>query len=206
MMPPPSVAEMLDRLAAEMPGRDQVDLQRAMPGAAPGLELVIHIRRLIDARIVDQHIDLAAPGQRLPPDLQHAAILRQIPGDKMAAIGAQFLLHVGCAARGLDVVQHGGPARLHDLAHDGGADAPAAAGDEGDLAREIDHLMIPCFLWFFHAVARRPVEGIERVEVAAFPAGHVVVERDTLGQPDDVAGLALDTRPDRCARSCCLHG
>src|SRR5438128_9622755 len=81
---PALLGEVMQRLAAEMAGGDEIDLQCAMPGGRPALEGILDIGGLINAGIVDQDVDPAAPGYRLAPDGRNRVILGEIADDRMA--------------------------------------------------------------------------------------------------------------------------
>jgi hypothetical protein len=103
------------------------------------VEVVIDIRGLVDAGIVDQDVDAALPRRRRAPNLGDALGIGEIAGHEMALIGAELLLQLRRPTPGDDVVQHGPAADTGHAAHDRGADAAAAAGYQDNLAAQVDH-------------------------------------------------------------------
>ena len=69
MMPPPGCSrKRRDRRPAERRRRDEADRERALPRRLPRREVAVGAGRLVDAGVVDEHVDVPAPGDRLVPE------------------------------------------------------------------------------------------------------------------------------------------
>ena len=132
MMPPPGWSRKVAMAARQsVAGRDETDRERALPRCPPGGEVGVGVGRLVDAGVVHQNVDVAAPGERLVPERVGRGGIAQVGCERMGCV-AQLGGELGQPALAADVV-HDHPGALGGEGAGGrGADAAGRACDEDD--------------------------------------------------------------------------
>ena len=131
-------AKMVHGEAGELRRRDEVDLQGPPPRGAPGGGVFRPGLRLVHRRVVDQHVDPALPGARLPPERPRRVFRREIGADRAASLRRFPRQRLGRGAMRV-VMRDDRGAGLQQRADAARADSPRAAGDQNDLAVHIRH-------------------------------------------------------------------
>jgi hypothetical protein len=80
------LAEARDRRAAERGRRDEADRERALPRRLPGREVVVGPGRLVDARVVYEDVDVAAPREGLVPERVRGRRVAQIRRERVGRV------------------------------------------------------------------------------------------------------------------------
>jgi hypothetical protein len=155
------VQEPADRLAGAQERAPQVDGEDLVEVGAGQL-----VRRpgALDAGVVDQHVQPAEPGGRLPDHADDVVLVGDVPLDEQVADAllpdpadtvADLLLGAGGLPRVAQVVDGDVGAVFGEAHGDRLADAGAAAGDEHVLVLESSHGWTPRLV----GLSRRPAGG-----------------------------------------------
>ena len=133
MMPPPGCSRKV-AIAA----RQSAAGATRQIATVPGHEVAVGIGRLVDARVVDEHVDVAAPGDGLVPERVRRRRVAQV-GRKRVGRGAELIGQLGQPALAANVVDDDRGALGNEGAGGRGADAAGRAGDEDDALAVCAH-------------------------------------------------------------------
>ena len=117
---------------------------RLVPHRIPGLVIILDAAGdAHDRGVVDDHVDAAAPGERLAPQPVDILHVLEIGADELHALGrnggCRFLGTAAVAAIMGDEIGAG----LAELCGDGGADALRGAGEKDGFSVEFEHANDP---------------------------------------------------------------
>ena len=173
-------AEMRDRLAAQMPGSNEIDLKGAVPDVLPLGELILDARGFIDTGVVDQYVDAPFPGKGVGPKPPNLIVVHKIGAQHLAAIAADFgshrFSHLGIACE----MQNNMGARLRHSPHNSRPDSPRPTRDKHDLAGQINHFRFPFSAYLARANFWRSHHIVESIR-CPLPRNHQIFDNHFSG-------------------------